>query len=95
MILSCLIAVTLSGCGSSGKAKLPPANVGAEHSCPWLPEDIRRESKKYTEVPAEDLTKSQVLDLFRKYATAEVKKNLTIDRVANLYDACKSSVKKG
>ena len=52
------------------------------------------EAKRYTNIPAENLTKSQVLDLFRRYTNSETRKNLTINRVANLYDACIVTLKK-
>lgn len=65
----------------------------AKYVCPFLPNEIRREAKRFTNIPAHELTKSQVLDLFRRYATSEVRKNLTIERVANLYDACIKTLK--
>lgn len=86
----------LSGCGDKGKLALQQANSVPKGSltCPWLPQDIRREAKRVTPIPAEDLTKSDVLNLFRKFATSEVKKNLTIERVANLYDNCIRTLRK-
>lgn len=83
--------MTLNGCASSNVAPNKP--IQASDTCPWLPEDIREEAKKYTDIPADELTKADVLNLFRKYATAEQRKNLTIKRVANLYDACVKEVK--
>ena len=94
MILLSLTAMTLSGCGTSGsKGILAPKLIEANTSCPMLPSDIRREAKRYTDIPVEQLTKPQVLDLFRQYATSEVKKNYTIKRVADLYDACVATLK--
>jgi hypothetical protein len=91
--------VTLSGCASSknlfGKKSTAVATVevSAQHSCPWLPSDIRREAAKITDIPPEDLTKADVLALFRQYATAEVRKNYTIQRVADLYEKCIETLK--
>jgi hypothetical protein len=91
--------MTLSGCASSktlfGKRSTSVAHVevSAKHSCPWLPADIRREATKITDIPVEDLTKAEVLALFRKYATSEIRKNYTIERVADLYDKCIETLK--
>jgi len=93
MILLSLTAMTLSGCGTSGDKILAPKLIEANTSCPMLPADIRREAKRYTDIPAEDLTKPQVLNLFRQYSTSEVRKNFTIERVANLYDKCIGTLK--
>lgn len=88
----------LSGCANFKSAlskqdvTIAPKGVEAKYACPFLPSDIRAEAKRYTEVPVEDLTKAQVLNLFRKYATAEVRKNYSLTRVANLYDSCRGSV---
>jgi hypothetical protein len=96
MTLSLLVLMTLSGCGALGKKTLQEATTVPQGSltCPWLPQDIRREAKRVTPIPAEELTKSDVLNLFRKYATSEARKNLTIERVANLYDACIKTLRK-
>jgi len=71
----------------------PAKAIQASNSCPWLPSDIRAEAKRYTDIPVEELTKAQVLDLFRKYSTAEQRKNMTITRVSNLYEKCIKEVK--
>jgi hypothetical protein len=58
-----------------------------------MPDTIRREAAVYTNIPPGDLTKTEALDLFRKYASAEVRKNITIKRAAALYDACVITLK--
>jgi hypothetical protein len=89
----------LSGCAGSknlfGRSNTSVAHVevSAKNSCPWLPSDIRREATQFTDIPVDELTKAEVLALFRKYATAEVRKNYTIERVADLYDKCIETLK--
>jgi hypothetical protein len=80
-----------SGCASGlTNTKSPPKVIEAKDACPPLPSRFREESKKRTGFEAEDLTKSQVLNLFRKYATSEIRKNYTIEQIANMYDRCRS-----
>jgi len=84
---------TLSACVITGGTKQAPGLIQASNSCPWLPADIRREAARFTDIPAHELKKSDVLNLFRKYANSETRKNLTIKRVADLYDACITTLK--
>lgn len=92
-ILSFLIATTLSACEKDKKLDLSLVPKGSL-TCPWLPQDIRREAKKWTAIPADDLTKSDVLGLVRRFQTSETRKNLTIERVSDLYEACIKTLNK-
>lgn len=84
--------MTLSGCVKDNQQL--DLRVSSP-SCPWFPEDIRREAKRYTTIPAEDLTKSDVLKLIRTLQVSEEKKNIYLQRAGNLYDACIKTLKKG
>jgi len=87
-----LSATILSGCVKDNQAI--DTRISSP-SCPWFPEDIRREAKRYTAIPAENLTKSDVLKLIRALQISEEKKNLYLQRAERLYVACISTLKKG
>lgn len=81
----------LTSCGgSSVRDSIPPKTITAKDACPELDPRVLREAERRTGIPAGQMTKSQVMNLFRKYATNELRKNYTISQVADLYNKCRN-----